>query len=364
MSQRNLTLGFIGDVMLGRRVNEAIAHSRPEAFWGDALPLLRAADAVVANLESPITAQRRKWQRSRKAFRFRADPAATAVLAAANIRCVCLANNHILDYEEAGLFDTIEHLAAAGIAHCGAGQGSAEALQPARFEAAGRTVGCLAVTDTMPEFAAGPDRSGTNHLRLDDSHATLGLVGLQVDALRRAGAEIVVLTTHWGPNLRPWPSARHRRFAHAVAGLGVDLLHGHSAHLCHGVEVRDGRIILYDTGDFLDDYWVFPFIRTDRSCLFLVEFGERRVERLRLVPVTLEPTRVRLARGGEFEAICRAMRRRCRPFGVEFEATAEGLALDLVATPPARGAGRSAAVARAARGSPGLLASPIPGPCP
>ena len=50
------TIAFIGDVMLGRGVDELIGRNDPDSFWGDVLPVLQAADAVVANLECAITA--------------------------------------------------------------------------------------------------------------------------------------------------------------------------------------------------------------------------------------------------------------------------------------------------------------------
>src|SRR5215470_15345067 len=263
MSAKLVTFAFVGDLMLGRRVNAAACGLAPEAFWGDVLPLLRSADAVFANLECPITLAARPWDRCWKAFRFRAEPRMAGVLKAGNIRFVSLANNHMLDFDADGLADTIRHLEHAGIAYAGAGRDSAEAMRPAMLEISGLAIGVLAITDNMPEFAAGPNRPGTNYMRIRDDHATLGLIALQIEDMRRRGAQAIFLSSHWGPNLRPWPSSRFRRFARAVRDLGIDVFHGHSAHLLQGVEVSGGRVILYDTGDFLDDYWVFPGIRTD-----------------------------------------------------------------------------------------------------
>jgi len=73
-------VAFIGDVMLGRGVNEEIAYRPPEYFWGTTLPVLRSADAVIANLECAITNHEKEWQETPKAFYFRADPKAIDVL--------------------------------------------------------------------------------------------------------------------------------------------------------------------------------------------------------------------------------------------------------------------------------------------
>jgi poly-gamma-glutamate synthesis protein (capsule biosynthesis protein) len=309
MSEDSVTLAFVGDLMLGRGVSEMAAQYSAESFWGDVLPLLRGCDAVFGNLECPITLNQRHWQRCWKAFRFRAHPRVIELLKAANFHFVNLANNHILDCESDGLLDTMQFLDSAGIAHAGAGRNLEEAKRPRLLEVAGVQVGVISITDTMQEFSASTGQAGTNYLPIRTDTHTLGQIEQTVRKLRLDGARIVVLSAHWGPNLRPWPSARYRRFARAVTELGINIFHGHSAHLIQGIEAREIRLILYDTGDFLDDYWVFPGVRIDRSCLFLVQFVEGQLCKVRLVPVLLERGCVRRAVGKEARTITSHMLR-------------------------------------------------------
>ena len=86
--------------MLGRRVDAEIPHRTPESFWGTTLPILRSCDAVTANLECAITTFKQRWVKTPKLFYFGVRPAATSILRVANVRCVSLANNHILDFCE------------------------------------------------------------------------------------------------------------------------------------------------------------------------------------------------------------------------------------------------------------------------
>jgi poly-gamma-glutamate synthesis protein (capsule biosynthesis protein) len=99
------------------------------------------------------------------------------------------------------------------------------------------------------------------------------------------------------------PNQLFRRFARAVIDRGADVYYGHSAHVFQGVEIYKGKLILYDTGDFIDDYAVGERLRNDRSFVFRVSLEGRELRRLTLLPVSLPYARVELARGGEREAI-------------------------------------------------------------
>jgi poly-gamma-glutamate capsule biosynthesis protein CapA/YwtB (metallophosphatase superfamily) len=325
------TIAFIGDVMLGRGVNELIGCRAPEAFWGDVLPVLRGADAVVANLECAITDRTDPWGRTPKVFHFRAGPAAVAVLRAANVSGVSLANNHTLDYREPGLLDTLAHLEAAGIPCAGAGRNLDAARAVPVIDAGGVRLGLAAFTDNEPPFAAGADRPGTSHLEIHTGPHGLAQLERAVAAARAAAADLVVLSLHWGPNMVTSPPPRHRDFARTAVECGVDLVYGHSAHVFQGVEVYRERPILYDTGDFLDDYAVDGALRNDWSFVFLLDLDGGRLRRLRLRPVRLTYGAVNLARGDEFEAIRARMREHCAEFDTRLEDTEEGLeiALDL-----------------------------------
>jgi poly-gamma-glutamate capsule biosynthesis protein CapA/YwtB (metallophosphatase superfamily) len=313
-----LRLALTGDVMLGRGVDEALRAERPEEPWGDLLPLLHDADVRVVNLECAITAGERRWSRTRKAFHFRARPSAVDVLRAARIDACSLANNHVLDFEESGLLDTIGHLDRAGIRHAGAGRDLEEASRPALVAAGGGRVALASATDNEPAFAAGPDRPGTNYLPVSLEPSVLARVGAMLSAARRIGADTVVFSNHWGPNMRERPTARFRAFARAVIDLGADVYHGHSAHLVQGVEIYRGKPILYDTGDLLDDYAVDPVLRNDRSVLFRLAMDGGRLVAMELVPVKLGFARADRAGGLEGEAILDRMERLSGELGTAF----------------------------------------------
>jgi poly-gamma-glutamate synthesis protein (capsule biosynthesis protein) len=318
-------LAFVGDLMLGRGVSRLLKAHPPEWIWGDVLPLLRDSTAVIANLESPITPSTQRWRRTWKMFHFRGAPETIHILTYANIRFVNLANNHMLDFETRGLLDTMRSLDEAGIRHAGAGRSAAEAEQPALLELPGLTVGLLSATNTMTAFAAEADRPGTHVIEIDGASPDLAWIRASVGELRRRGANLIVLALHWGPNMRLSPRRRFREFAHAAIECGIDIIHGHSAHVVQGIEIYKGRPILYDTGNFLDDYWKFPFLPDDVSFVFLVDIQAGAAASLRMVPIRLHPAPAKKAVGRKRRAINDRLRRHSAALGTMLVECPDGL---------------------------------------
>ena len=248
----------LGYVALAENAHGAI--ERPAAYsrvWGDSLDALAMhnPDVKVVNLETAITD---RGAPEPKGINYRMHPANVAVLQAAGIDCCTLANNHVLDWGEPGLLDTLSTLKGAGILSTGAGRSLAEASQPAAIEIAGGgaiLVFGMGVRDSgiPPHWAAGKDRAGVRLLP-DLSARTAGKLASEIGARRRAG-DIVIVSVHWGSNWGYAIPPSYRDFAHALIDLGAcDILHGHSSHHARAIEVYRGKPILYGCGDFIDDY--------------------------------------------------------------------------------------------------------------
>src|SRR5205823_902414 len=154
-----------------------------------------------------------------------------------------LANNHVLDYEEEALLEMLGLLEQGGIAYAGAGRYDAEARRPALLEARGLRVGVVAFTDNEPGWAATPTTPGTNWISITLEEQSLAPVREGISRARVEGAELVIVSMHWGPNMVQHPSPLFRAFAHAVMDAGADIFHGHSAHIFQGIEIYQGRPI-------------------------------------------------------------------------------------------------------------------------
>ncbi|HYY76263.1 MAG TPA: CapA family protein [Gaiellaceae bacterium] len=306
-----MRLGLAGDTMLGRGVAEALTASAPESLVSPALvEIAREADLLVLNLECCISDQGRPWPDPGKPFFFRAPPEAVDLLLHLGVDCVTLANNHALDYGEEALLDTLARLRAAGIEPVGAGADVREARRPVVLEAAKRRLAVVGASDHPADFAAGPSRPG---VALADFRE--GAPGWLADAIANVEADAVLVTPHWGPNMAPAPRPYVRAAAAALRAAGATLVAGHSAHVFHGVE--EG--IVYDLGDFLDDYAVDGVLRNDLGLFFLVDLDERGPTRIEALPLKLEYCHTRAAEGADAARIRSRFRQACAEFGADVE---------------------------------------------
>lgn len=293
---------LVGDVMLGRHVNKVLKDVPPAYPWGDTLPLFQAADVRLCNLECVLANQGVPWSATPKAFHFRSDANNIQVLHAAQITAVSLANNHVLDFQEAALVEMLRLLDEHRIGHAGAGHTLAEAMQSASAEVLGKRIGLLAFTDNEPCWEATEARPGVYYVPIDVHDQRARCLFKQVHQLK-ARLDVLIVSAHWGSNWGYVPPPTHPPFAHALIEAGADVVFGHSGHVFRGVELYQGRAILYCVGNFIDDYAVHPVERNDQSCLVSLELEGDRLISLRLYPTCIQNCRARVACGGQARTI-------------------------------------------------------------
>ena len=322
-----ITVALVGDVMLGRLVGETIAREGFAYPWGNVLPSLQEPDLFLVNLETTLTAHTVPEDPA-KIFHFRAAPEVAATLTAGRVDFASVANNHIRDFGIEGMNETLSVLDAAGIAYAGAGSNLPSAARHAVLSAGGLRVAVVAYADYPPEWAATPDSSGTNHtlVSIDPEHFARVADSL---AEARREADLVIFSIHWGPNMRARSPEAFRQFARRVVESGADVFWGHSAHVVQGVEVYKGKLILYDTGDFVDDYMVDERLRNDLSALFLVRATPPVIDRLDLLPVQIGNMQVNLAEGADRKWIVRQLTELSEELGTEVTEEPHGLSIQV-----------------------------------
>jgi len=303
-------LALAGDTMLGRRVAERLRAEGPASLFApEVVDVAHEADLFVLNLECCISERGRPWLAPGKPFFFRAPPVAVETLRLLGVDCVTLANNHALDYGEEALDDTLDHLGRSGIATVGAGCDIESARAYAVLERDGVRLAVLAVTDHPADFAAGPSKPGVAYADLWRD-VPAWLTGAVDEAAHDADG--VVVAPHWGPNMVPAPLPHVSRAASALREAGATLVAGHSAHVFHGVEDH----VLYDLGDFVDDYAVDAELRNDLGLLWLVDLDDAATPtRIEAVPLHLDFCYTRLATGDDAAWIRDRLRVGCGEYG-------------------------------------------------
>lgn len=240
---RQVTITFVGDTMLGRIPGEYIAMGE-DPFAGVADVLTRA-DLTVGNLEcvmSTVGEAIPKW------FNLRCDPAAVTVLAR-YIDAVSVANNHSGDYGKEAFVDQLRVLTEGGVPYFGGGMNLAEAHQPLILERNGLKVALLGYNNVeFRSYEAGPDTPGLAWIELDQLAADVRAA--------REQADIVVVYPHWGYDYMPWHAEDQTEIARVAIDAGADLVVGHHPHVTQPVELYRDRLIAYSLGNFVFDDFV------------------------------------------------------------------------------------------------------------
>jgi poly-gamma-glutamate capsule biosynthesis protein CapA/YwtB (metallophosphatase superfamily) len=337
MNER-VTLFLCGDVMTGRGIDQALPHPgdsrlhepcvenaseyvtlaervngplpRPLDFsyvWGDALEVFQREKprAKIVNLETAITRSARPWQG--KDVHYKMSPDNIACLAAAEIDCCTLANNHILDWGIPGLLESLDTLDKANIKHAGAGRNLAQARTPVIVQNGESTrviVFSLGSTSSgIPaEWAARENLPGLSLIESQREDCAR-LLAKEISALRHKG-DIVVVSIHWGGN---WgyqiPSSQSTLAHRLVDEAGVDIVHGHSSHHVKAIELYHERLILYGCGDFFNDYEGISGYERFRGDLGLMYFADVNSITGKLLALRMIPTQIRRFRLNRASAI-------------------------------------------------------------
>lgn len=359
-----MRLFLAGDAMLGRGIDQTMphpvdpvlhesyvrsaedyvrlaekAHGRiarpvdPAHVWGDALDAVaaRRADFRIVNLETSVTISPHAEP---KGINYRMHPRNADALRRFGIDCCALANNHVLDWGEDGLVETLDTLRRLGIATAGAGRGRDEAESPAVLTQGDKRLLVFAAatpSSGVPlRWRTGPGKPGV--FLLDDPTPR------SVDALaalvahHKMPGDLAMLSLHWGGNWGYDISREETAFAHAlIERAGIDLLHGHSSHHPKAIEIYRGKLILYGCGDFINDYEGIggeEDYRPDLALGYVADLDAAgRLLSLDLLPFRIERFSLRQLSAEDRHWLGRRLSRECGRFGGRIEATVGGLKL-------------------------------------
>ncbi|MFI9310624.1 CapA family protein [Streptomyces triculaminicus] len=287
-----------GDVLVHPPLIEQAARDA-EAAGGQGLdfgpmlaglkPAVSRADLAICHLETPLAPAGGPFSGFPS---FAAPPQIATALADVGFHSCSTASNHMLDQGEAGVRRTLDALEVAGLRHTGSARSRAEADRPNIIEVRGVPVAHLPYSYGFGSTLRPADKPW---LANPISERVFG-EALQA---RRAGAEVVILSMHWGREHQHEPSPRQlARAVELTAGSSIDVILGHHAHAVQPIEWINGTWVVYGHGNLLARHRIsrgtteegllswFRFARAD---------GSWRVRRLGFIPTLIdltEPVRV------------------------------------------------------------------------
>ena len=211
--------------------------------FSDFETLFLEADLFIANLECPLTLSNEKAKKSGSSIKV--NPNAIKGIQNININLLSLANNHIGDFGNQGVKDTISFLTKQKLNYLGAGKNSIEAREPYIYKAQDKTIGVLSYADY--EFGiAQEDGYGANPF--DTINAFEDIKSL------KSITDYIIILLHDGKEYYSYPSPQLQKIGRYLIDLGADITICQHSHVMGAVENYKSGTIVYGQGNFLFDY--------------------------------------------------------------------------------------------------------------
>jgi poly-gamma-glutamate synthesis protein (capsule biosynthesis protein) len=238
----SVTLAFAGDVHFAGRTSRLLAD--PATAFGPISAILRSADFTAVNLETAVTSGGTPQP---KTYHFRTTPAAFTALRDGGVDLVTMANNHVLDYGQAGLADTLAAARAARFPYVGIGRDATAAWAPYLITVKGfkiAVIGVSQVAELASSWVATDTRPG--EANAIDLRRTIAAV-----RFARRLASVVIVFMHWGTEGTACPNPDQLSLARDLAGAGASIIVGAHAHMLQGSGWLGHTFVAYGMGNFL-----------------------------------------------------------------------------------------------------------------
>lgn len=248
--EHQVVLDFTGDINLseGWSTTEYMdiqANGIEDCMSASLLSEMRGTDILMINNE--YTYSTRGTPLEGKAYTFRANPQRVSVLDTLGADIVSVANNHVYDYGEEALVDTLETLENAGIPYVGAGRNITDAMKPVSFIANGRKITIVSATQI--------ERS-TNYTKeaTEDSPGVLKTLKpdkfISVIEKARKNSDYVIVFVHWGTEGTNQYGSDQVTLGQQFIDAGADVIIGGHTHCLQGFAYYEGKPIIYSLGNF------------------------------------------------------------------------------------------------------------------
>lgn len=203
--------------------------------------LFASSDVNIVNLEAPVTDSTSKILKTGPNLKAHRQ-SMVEIFKALNVKVATLANNHLMDYDEQGVADTLAFCKEEKVQTVGGGMNLGEASKTLYLDT---EEGKIAVVNFAENewIAATPTSAGFNPMDIIDN-------ARQIQDARK-NADYVIVVIHGGHEYYNLPSPRMMKQYRYYAEQGADLVVGHHTHCISGNEVYKGVPIYYSLANFL-----------------------------------------------------------------------------------------------------------------
>lgn len=272
-----------GDLMIGRMFNEYLEkfplcanRSNKCYIFGDTKDIIKPDDLFCVNLETTLTDSDDKYPD--KVFNYKLKPNLAGVLNTIGIDYCALANNHILDFKQQGLEDTINTLDKLKIKHSGAGKNY---IKPAFFN--NGNIAIFSVSDHFLHW------KGQGVFIIDINSVSEVLKLKEIIEKESKNAKFRILFMHWGANFLKTPTNAMKITANLLLQDGtVNIIAGTSSHHIQKIEKINNGIVFYGLGSYLDDFAVNEEYRSYLGILAKLEIdGNYNLKKFEIIPTKI-----------------------------------------------------------------------------
>jgi hypothetical protein len=249
---RTVTVLGAGDVLIHPEVwQQAAADARAAGKTGfdfspmfaGVQPAITAADLALCHLETPVAEPGGPFSGFPY---FNAPPQVATAIKEAGFDGCSTASNHAIDQGAAGVSRTLSALDAAGLGHTGSFRSPQEAATPKLYDVRGIKIAHLSYSLHFNGLRRPAGQEWLANLIEPDK------IAAAAHRARAAGAEIVVVSLHWGTEYRHVPDANQLTWARQVmASPDVDLVLGHHAHVVQPFERYGDKWVVFGMGNEL-----------------------------------------------------------------------------------------------------------------
>ncbi|MEE9415235.1 MAG: CapA family protein [Acidimicrobiales bacterium] len=271
-----VTMAFTGDIIPhGRVVRQAQADSGESGGYNfvpmftQVRDVIASADLAICHLETPLSADNTRISGYPQ---FNAPRELANALAEVGYDGCSVASNHSYDRRETGVDQTLDVLDSVGVGTAGMARSATEANSVRLYKVGAVSVAHLSFTYGLNGFVL-PE--GKEYLvNVIDAD----VIEARAVAARAAGADIVVLSMHWGNEYASNPSPFQTELAdRLLVHPDIDLIIGHHAHVVQPVEERDGEFVVFGLGNFLSNQSGECCVRASQDGVIVqVTFTEQR----------------------------------------------------------------------------------------